>query len=315
MINKINILNIVTNKMLEIDKKGTEFVLDEIDWDSPSVSMETYRVPYQIGETLAGVMVGIRKPTIIGYIIADMKEQSTLGMSWSEYYKLQEQKIEESKLVLDRLISIYQNVRIEANGYYLNAKPTQPPKYSVNEMENNEVLCRFELGFECYEPLFYQNSKTIDLALVEGKFHFPLIIPEGKGIILGEVKRRQSMSIENNGDVNTGCTIKITATGGVVKNPKVYNVNTGEFIGFENVTLNDGDYIVIDTNIGEENAVKHITEERKDVSVIGNMTKGSKFIQIQHGNNFYAYEVEQEYKNNVEISITFMEKHFNVRGM
>lgn len=301
--------------MLEIDKKGTEFVLDEIDWDSPSVSMETYRVPYQIGETLAGVMVGIRKPTIIGYIVADMKEQSTLGMSWNEYYKLQEQKIEESKLVLDRLISIYQNVRIEANGYCLNAKPTQPPKYSVNEMENNEVLCRFELGFECYEPLFYQNSKIIDLALVEGKFHFPLIIPEGKGIVLGEVKRRQSMSIENSGDVNTGCIIKITATGGVVKNPKVYNVNTGEFIGFENVTLNDGDYIVIDTNIGEENAVKHIAEERKDVSVIGNMTKGSKFIQIQHGNNFYAYEVEQEYKNNVEISITFMEKYFNVRGM
>lgn len=315
MINKINVLNTVTNKALEINRNGTEYVLDEVDWDSPSVSMETYRVPYQIGETLAGVMVGIRKPTIIGYIVADMKEQSFLGMNWNEYYKLQEQKIEESKLVLDKLISIYQNVRIEVNGYYLNAKPTQPPKYSVNEMENNEVLCRFELEFECYEPLFYQSSKTIDLALVEGKFHFPLIIPEEKGIILGEVKRRQSMSIENNGDVNIGCIIKITATGGVVKNPKVYNVNTGEFIGFENVTLNDGDYIIINTNIGEENAIKHITEEREDVSVIGNMTKGSKFIQIQHGNNFYAYEVEQEYKNNVEISITFIEKHFNVRGM
>lgn len=315
MINKVNILNIVTNNSLELDKAGNKFVLDEIDWDSPSVSMGTYRVPYQVGETLAGVMVGTRKPTITGYIIADMSKQSTLGMSWTEYYDLQEQMIEESKLVLDKVISIYQNVQIEANDYYLDARPTQPPKYSNNERENNKVLCYFELEFECYSPLFYRSSKTVNLAMVIGKFHFPLVLPKIEKLIFGEIMRRQSINIENNGDANAGCIIKISANGGSVKDPKVYNVNTGDYIGFESVTLQDGDYITITTEIGEENAIKHISETAENVSVVGNITQGSKFIQIQQGNTFYAYDVGEEYRNNIEVQVMFTEKYFNLRGM
>lgn len=315
MINKVNILNIVTNNSLELDKAGNKFVLDEIDWDSPSVSMGTYRVPYQVGETLAGVMVGTRKPTITGYIIADMSKQSTLGMSWTEYYDLQEQMIEESKLVLDKVISIYQNVQIEANDYYLDARPTQPPKYSNNERENNKVLCYFELEFECYSPLFYRSSKTVNLAMVIGKFHFPLVLPKTEKLIFGEIMRRQSINIENNGDANAGCIIKIGANGGSVKDPKVYNVNTGDYIGFESVTLQDGDYITITTEIGEENAIKHISETAENVSVVGNITQGSKFIQIQQGNTFYAYDVGEEYRNNIEVQVMFTEKYFNLRGM
>lgn len=315
MINKVNILNIATNNSLELDKAGNKFVLDEIDWDSPSVSMGTYRVPYQVGETLAGVMVGTRKPTITGYVIADMSKQSTLGMSWTEYYDLQEQMIEESKLVLDKVISIYQNVQIEANGYYLDARPTQPPKYSNNERENNKVLCYFELEFECYSPLFYRSSKTVNLAMVIGKFHFPLVLPKIEKLIFGEIMRRQSINIENNGDANAGCIIKISANGGSVKDPKVYNVNTGDYIGFEGVTLQDGDYITITTEIGEENAIKHISETAENVSVVGNITQGSKFIQIQQGNTFYAYDVGEEYRNNIEVQVMFTEKYFNLRGM
>ena len=316
MINKVNILNIITNNSLELDRAGNMFVLDEIDWDSPSVSMETYRVPYQVGKTLAGVMVGTRKPTITGYIIADMSKQSPLGMTWTEYYDLQEQMIEESKLVLDKVISIYQDVQIEANGYYLDARPTQPPKYSNKEKENNKVLCYFELEFECYNnPLFYQSSKTVNLATIIGKFHFPLVIPRTEKLIFGEIMRRQSMSIENNGDANAGCVIKISANGGSVKDPKVYNVNTGDYIGFENVTLQDGDYITITTDIGEENAIKHIAETAENFSVVGSITQGSKFIQIQQGSSFYAYDVGEEYRNNIEVSVMFTEKYFNVRGM
>ena len=127
--------------------------------------------------------------------------------------------------------------------------------------------------------------------------------------------RRQSMSIENNGDVNAGCVIKISTNGGSVKDPKVYNVNTGDYIGFENVTLQDGDYITITTDIGEENAIKHIAETAENLSVVGSITQGSKFIQIQQGSSFYAYDVGEEYRNNIEVSVMFTEKYFNVRGM
>lgn len=313
MIRQVNLLNVSTGKAINIGGNKTYFI-EEIDWGSPSVSDDTYRVPYQIGESLAGIMVGTRNPTITGYIVADMTNESVLGKTWEEYYRIQEQKIEQSKEELDRFISIYQDVRIEANGYYLDARPIHPPKYSTKEKENNEVLCFFELEFKCYKSMFYQDTKRVKLATTKGLFHFPLIIPPEK-VIFGEVMKRQSIRIENKGDSRVGCVIVIKANGGIVKSPKVYNVNSGEYIGFENVTLENGDYITITTDIGEENAIKHIAETAENFSVVGSITQGSKFIQIQQGSSFYAYDVGEEYRNNIEVSVMFTEKYFNVRGM
>ena len=315
MVKSVTIKNIVKNTELEIAFENPVFVLNSIDWDSPSVFMESYRVPFQIGESLSGVTVGVRMPTITGYVVADKSKITTSGKSWEDYFKEQEQQIEESKLVLDRLISVYQDVIIQVGEYLLEARPTQAPKYATTYEENNEVMCFFSIQFECYKPLFYKNSKIVDLAVTTGKFHFPLIIPQDEKLIFGEIMQRQSINIENSGDVDAGCVIKVSANGGVVKDPKVYNVNTGEFIGFENVTLQDGDYITITTDVGEENAIKHESETAKDVSVVGNITKGSKFIRIQLGSSFYAYDVEEEYRNNIEVSVMFTEKYFNIRGM
>lgn len=314
MIDNIIIKNIKTNKQIEMNKKDSVYIIDSIDWDSPAVTMENYRVPYQIGNTLSGVIVGTRKPIIIGYIVADMSKENVLGMTWKQYYDTQKQKIEQNKLELDKIISVFQDVKIEANGYYLDARPTQPPKYSIDEKSNNEVLCKFQLEFECQQPLFYKSGKTISLASITGLFHFPLIIPPEK-VVFGSIARRQSVSIENGGSANVGCTIRIGADGGTVKDPVIYNVNTGDYIGFEDVTLNDGDYILVTTDIGEENAVKHNIETAKTESIIGNVTEGSKYIQIEQGNSFYAYQVKEEYENNIDVSITFTEKYFNIRGM
>nr|DAP59998.1 MAG TPA: tail protein [Caudoviricetes sp.] len=280
----------------------------------PSVSMDSYRVPFQVGTTLSGVTVGTRKPTVTGYITAGLESEEVLGMTWKEYFEKQEEAIQENKMKLDKLISVYQDVLITVGDYFLNARPTQPPKYSTDMKENNEVICYFSLEFECYNPLFYKGSKLISLAMISGGFHFPLIIPSEK-VIFGEIFRWQSISIENNGDADVGCIIRIKANGGVVKNPKIYNVNTNEFLEFDGVTLDNGDYITITTDIGEENAVKHDISTTTDISVIGNLKPKSKFFQIKQGSNFYAYYVEEEYINNVEISIEYTERYFNVRGM
>ena len=315
MINEINIKNIITGASIDFMSDKAPFVIDEIDWDSPTVSMESYRVPYQVGTTLSGVTVGTRKPSITGYVIADMSNENTLGMTWKEYFDIQKKQVEENKLKLDKLISVYQDVIIQVGEYYLLARPTQPPKYSNTEKQNNEVLCYFTIEFECYNPLFYKQSKLVNLAMTVDLFHFPLIIPKTDKVVFGEVLRRQSISVENGGDADVGCVIKIYASGGSVKNPKVYNVNTEEFIEFEDVTLNNGDYITITTDIGEENAIKHIASTTENVSVIGNIKAKSKFFQIKQGSNYYAYSVEEEYINNVEVSIEYTERYFNVRGM
>lgn len=314
MIKQLSIQNMTTNDILEFVADKPPFIIDTIDWDMPSVSMDSYRVPFQVGTTLSGVTVGTRKPTVTGYITANLEQEEIIGMTWKEYFEKQEKAIQENKMKLDKLISVYQDVLIIVGEYFLKARPTQSPKYSTDMKENNEVLCYFSLEFECYNPLFYKGSKHVNLAAISGGFHFPLIIPPEK-IMFGEIFRRQSINIENSGDADVGCIIRIKANGGVVKNPKIYNVNTNEFLEFDGVTLDNGDYITIKTDIGEENAIKHDISTATDISIIGNLKSKSSFFQIKQGSNFYAYSVAEDYVNNIEVSIEFTERYFNLKGM
>lgn len=314
MIKQLSIQNMKTNDILEFVADKPPFIIDTIDWDMPSVSMDSYRVPFQVGTTLSGVTVGTRKPTVTGYITANLEQEEIIGMTWKEYFEKQEKAIQENKMKLDKLISVYQDVLIIVGEYFLKARPTQSPKYSTDMKENNEVLCYFSLEFECYNPLFYKGSKYVNLAAISGGFHFPLIIPPEK-IMFGEIFRRQSINIENSGDADVGCIIRIKANGGVVKNPKIYNVNTNEFLEFDGVTLNNGDYITIKTDIGEENAIKHDISTATDISIIGNLKSKSSFFQIKQGSSFYAYSVAEDYVNNIEVSIEFTERYFNLKGM
>lgn len=314
MIKQLSIQNMKTNDILEFVADKPPFIIDTIDWDMPSVSMDSYRVPFQVGTTLSGVTVGTRKPTVTGYITANLEQEEIIGMTWKEYFEKQEKAIQENKMKLDKLISVYQDVLIIVGEYFLKARPTQSPKYSTDMKENNEVLCYFSLEFECYNPLFYKGSKHVNLAVISGGFHFPLIIPPEK-IMFGEIFRRQSINIENSGDADVGCIIRIKANGGVVKNPKIYNVNTNEFLEFDDVTLDNGDYITIKTDIGEENAIKHDISTVTDISIIGNLKSKSSFFQIKQGSNFYAYSVAEDYVNNIEVSIEFTERYFNLKGM
>lgn len=312
MVDKITLQNLSTNAVLIIDKFDSQYVLDTVDWDSPAITFESYRVPYQIGETIAGTpIVGLRNPTITGYVVASNVRKRT---TWEQYLIDQQTAIDAYKEVLDRTISVYQDILIEANGFYIKARPTTPVKYSTDETQNNEVLCYFSIELACYTPLFYKDSKQAVLATTAGAFHFPLVLLES-GITMGTIMRRQSVSISNEGDTPVGCIIKIAADGGSVVDPRFYNVNTGEYIGFQDVTLDDGDYITITTNVGEENAILHDVSEATNVSVIGNLVAGSEFIKIQQGENYYSYEVDETYANNIQVFVDFTEQYFNIDAM
>lgn len=313
MIKQITVTNKVTGKEILISMLSSRYVLDYVDWDTPSVSQSTYRVPMQIGKSLSGVTVNTRKPTIYGYVVADLSGTDVLGMTMKEYYELQERMIEEEKEELNRFISIFQDITIEADGYFLDARPTSPVKFATNETENNEVMCAFSIDVECYNPMFYQNSKIVNMSTVQGMFHFPLIIPEESGVVFGEVLRRQAIGIENTGDAKVGCTITIAASGGSVADPRFYNVNTGEYIGFEGVTIQDGEYIVITTETAEENVIKHSSSS--DVPIVSKLTSGSKFLKIEQGGDLYAYDVNEQYKNNIDVVITYNERFFNIPGI
>lgn len=318
MIYEITITNVETQKSVNIKRDDGIYILDNIDWDSATVEASTYRVPFQIGTLISGIVVGNRQPSITGYIIADTKNIDTTGLTWKQYFEKQEEEINNNKQEFEKVFSVYQDVIIQVGEYYLKARPVSSVKYSNEETENNEVLCKFTIDFLCNEPMFYKQPKHVDLALTENMFHFPLILTENtkdKYVVFGNNIKRKSMLVTNDGDIDVGCKIVIKANGGTVTSPKVYNVNTGESISFQSIQLQDDDYITITTEVGEENAIWHVVSLNRDNSLIGWIESGSKFLKIRRGESFYAYESEAEDTGTLELYIEYTEKFFNVRGM
>lgn len=319
MINTIKLINMNTQEEIELYKGGNgKYVLDSINWDSPTIEQETYRVPFQIGKTLEGITVGTRKPTITGYVVADTNNINPVGKTWEEYLEIQEKEIEENKLLLDKVINLNDDILIVAGEYKIVGRPTQPIKYSTDETENNEVCCLFSVEVECYNPLFYKEQKHINLLHVDGRFRFPLVLTTNKNdehVVFGKIAKRQSIPVENNGDVDVGCKIVIKAVGGVVRTPVIYNVNTNERISFYDLDLSEGDYIIINTEVGEESVILHDVSTGKETSILANMNVESKLFEIKRGTYYYSCSVTDEYKDNIEMYIEYTERFYNIRGM
>lgn len=313
MVKEIRITNVQTDESIVLTKDGKEgYVIDNIDWSSPEVQRQTFKIPYQIGEFVEGQTIGVRNPSIIGYVIADIEQKSE---TWEQYLKEQETILEDLKEKLDKVCNIQDDLLIEVNGYKLKARMESPIRYSINEDENNEVLCMFYLQCICYEPMFYKESTNVSLAVIDGKFLFPLEIPKGKDFVFGEIAKKKAVEIKNKGDIDAGCIINIKAIGGIVKNPKIYNINSGEFFELENVQIDDGDYVIINTNVGCEDVYIFKSKQSKKQSLIGFIKNGSSFFKIKRGTNIYAYSVDDMYINNISVSVEFTEQFINIRGM
>lgn len=319
MVRDIIIKNVVTGEQIELHSDSGNYIIDSIDWDSPSIEDETYRVPYQIGETMTGFDIGTRSPSITGYVISDIEAKSMLGRTWQEYYDEQQENILEAKRVLNRIISVYQDIQIQVGGYYLDCRPSSPVKYSTRETENNEVLCMFTINLKCYSPLFYSDLKTVQMATIDGKFRFPLILTEtlnDEYVVFGEISTQKTVTAENNGEAEVGCRIVVRAVGGSEDEISIYNVNTGEFIGLEGLGMNSGDTLTINTENTQESVVLQIAGTGEQKSVIGNVTNGSTFLKIPIGEGLFSYQVGDGGSANVlEIYMEYTEKYFNIPEM
>lgn len=320
MIQELQIINKVNGQQLSLARDGsTQYVLDEIDWDVPSVSFSTYRVPFQIGVSLSGVEFGTRQPSITGYIVSSVDGREFLGKSWNEFLEAQLQDIEQKKYELNKTITPLQDIRVIVGNYFIEGRPSSAVKFSNKENENNEVLCMFTIDINCFSPLFRLNKgKQTVLAQVQPKFRFPWILKE-TGNIMGVVSNQKIINVINDGDCDIGGIIKLEAVGGKVQNPTIFNVDTQEQFMIR-LTLLEGDYLLINTKIGEENVIQHhvnylSTGKSKDENVIADVIEGSTFFQFKQGSNLYGYSVEQGSDIFVNLTIDMDELFLNLKGM
>lgn len=320
MIQELQIINKVNGQQLSLARDGsTQYVLDEIDWDVPSVSFSTYRVPFQIGVSLSGVELGTRQPSITGYIVSSVDGRAFLGKSWNEFLEAQLQDIEQKKYELNKTITPLQDIRVIVGDYFIEGRPSSAVKFSNKENENNEVLCMFTIDINCFSPMFRLNKgKQTVLAQVQPKFRFPWILKE-TGNIMSVVSNQKNINVINDGDCDIGGIIKLEAVGGTVQNPTIFNVDTQEQFMIR-LILQEGDYLLINTKIGEENVIHHhvnylSTGKPKDENVIADVIEGSTFFQFKQGGNLYGYSVEQGSDVFVNLTIDMDELFLNLKGM
>lgn len=114
-----------------------------------------------------------------------------------------------------------------------------------------------------------------------------VVIQGVKEIVFGYIDMLSSIEIANNGEVETGLIIVLQAFGPIT-NPKVYDYETGEFIGV-NFTMQAGDTITIDTMAGEKSVT--LLRDGATTNIFNSLMKGVTWLQLPFGGGVYTHEI------------------------
>ena len=169
------------------------------------------------------------------------------------------------------------------------------------ELPRFEQGCTMAVTLHCSQPYWQDiNYVVAEISQIIDLHYFP--IPEGglafppDGVPFGAYDDDLTRQLENEGDVQTGMTITIIALGSVT-NPKIYNTQTGEFIGITD-TLQGNDAVTISTIKGQKTITKN------GVNIIDKIAAGSTFLQLDTGINEFTIQAESGIEN-VYFTLTF----------
>lgn len=274
---------------------------DGVDWGNAPAAHSTFSYPTQLGEYISSTAIKGRSVSIMGFVFYIPTEGEKASMTSSELIEYCEKKMMKKKSILNTIVNPTQNVRLTIGDYYIEGKPSSSIRYGSNVQDNNEYFCSFSISIYCNNPMFRKSTlpKTV-LNGMNGAFHFPLVFPKNKGIIMGIRSSYKLIAIENEGNVSTGCIIRLKATG-TIKNPTITNVDTGEFITI-NKTMVEGEVIEINTNDGSEKGVKgYIGDQEMNYFMYWDFD--SSWLKFPIGTSLVGYSIYSGDTSSLEISI------------
>lgn len=300
MVEHLSIKNLKTGIVKQFDMSEADYLIYEgsVDWGSIQVDHSTFQFPRQIGSYVSNTVMGTRDVAINGWIIGNSK-----------------QEIESKKMALSVFINPMDEFQITVGDYYIDGVPTSNVTFGREYGENNSVAVKFLIQFNCPYPLFLlDNAIVVDVAKDVGMFHFPLIIPQSEGIIMGYRKQSIFTQVSNVGAIDVGMVITLTAND-IVDNPQIINVNTKEFIKINKV-MEPGEQIVIDTNVGNRSIIG--TKNKNSMNYLKYMDFDSTWLQVPAGLSLFAYKTyeddgsEDETYKNLDVSIKYKTALFNL---
>lgn len=150
------------------------------------------------------------------------------------------------------------------------------------ELPRFDQGCTMAVTMHCSQPYWQDVDFVVQMiSQIIDLHYFPddqggLAFPQS-GLPFGAYDNDLTRTLDNAGDVDTGCVITIVALGEVV-NPKIWNNQTGAFIGIDD-TLAGNDQVIINTIKGQKTVTKN------GVNIIDKISAGSTFLQIETGQN------------------------------
>jgi hypothetical protein len=155
--------------------------------------------------------------------------------------------------------------------------------------EVNEFLYVITRAGTCYDHYFTEPGIYFNYDEdITGLIIFDYADDTG-GVELSMVDPTASAIIKNDGTVPAGVVFELTATISS-KNPRIYNLSTGEFIGLE-MELQAGDRVLINTTTGSKSAV-HIRDGVRS-NCINTVMVGSSWLQMAIGSNECSYTLDE----------------------
>lgn len=296
-IEKINLINLITEESLLLSEAGNSYVLDgRPDWGTVTADINYVGYVNQIGSQKTATSLGTRDITITGWVVSSGIED-----------------MKRKKKFLNSFINPFQDMRCEYEGYYIDFTPEKSVKYSKDYSKNNEVICNFQVEGVCGVPLFSNIKKTvISQSPTYALPVFPLIIPEGEGAILGRAGDGSRRIINNTGAVDTWFELTITCLEGTIQNPKVMLGEDSQTFIKVTTELSEGDTLFLSTEYGNE----IVTVTKPDGSVTDLMTKvtrDSELFLLGQGANIVIVSDDSSSIENIDFKIEFSPLYMEVQ--
>lgn len=141
----------------------------------------------------------------------------------------------------------------------------------------------------CPQPYWRDVAETYtDASVVSAFLEFPFST-DSEGMELSTVDLTASTVITNDGTVPAGIIFELTANIRALQ-PRIYNLTTGEYMGFY-VDMFAGDRLIVNTSTGQ----KSVTYVHEGVShnYINTLMEGSKWLQMGLGANEFSYTTDE----------------------
>ena len=316
MVTEFVLQNMASNKAV---KFGQDIDCDYLyqsgglDWGNIPASHHVYNYPDQIGSTFSSSKINERDISIEGYvyyILSDNERVMYRREQWAEYgYG----KIKEKKKLLNELINPLDDIRLTIGEYYIEGKPSATVQYGTTEEENNVYFCEFLISIYCANPTFRKLTDVITVLSGDtGAFHFPMVIPP-TGLIFGARKSYLMLAVQNDGDVEVGGKITISAKGNV-SNPEIENVINGQKLRI-NKSMSAGETIVINTEDGSGRGVIGGTSEPYSSYLQYWDFTYNDWIKFEPGTSLIGYSSSSSSESLMEVSIQMNPAKFGLEEM